>query len=724
MSEVNQNALWDEFLRAWPAERVRAMTLDEYTNAKASDCFIYWLEFRGAMLGSIAGGSAFKFGIFRRRSSSSGLLQGTLTDGKYSWYQQYGNTAEEAFQTIHERLVQVVDAAERGDLDSIEKVHVGGASLKWKVAFIYQDRAAPRILPVYKKDWLFVHYKKVVPDAIESRTTHAEMYPVVFDLYRDKGDVFEIQHEVWTRAKAALETTSEDIDEDSGDWSEDDEESMEAETSAEPHAPTNLILYGPPGTGKTHSVRERALELLGVQTQGLPEDELRRQWDRLYGEGRIVFCTFHQAFAYEEFVEGLRASTDDDGGVRYHVESGVFKRIAESAERAWRGSASVDVSGDDFEWRWNRFLDSLPLTLENKDLARGAYRYSLGANGGVQSNPVGVDDASMQPVTRVHVQAYWESRNEWGPEASKLRSAEAKRLVSDATGTGGGHNYAPSRLVYDYLHKMSARPHACPQYVLVIDEINRANIARVFGELITLLEPDKRLGMPSALRLTLPASKTSFGVPPNLHIIGTMNTADRSIALMDVALRRRFQFEEMLPKSEVIKAVLAANDVDGALSELVCLVFDTINARIRRIYDRDHQIGHAYFLGVRTLVDLRDVFVRSVIPLLQEYFYGAWDRVAIVLGCPYDDDGNLLRKNDYPVITIVADEDDDVLGFQSHDYERVFDFVVEPQFARASCDGESDGLLLPYFLGILNDKARNDWSARFADFVDAMGAAR
>ena len=173
------------------------------------------------------------------------------------------------------------------------------------------------------------------------------------------------------------------------------------------------------------------------------------------------------------------------------------------------------------------------------------------------------------------------------------------------------------------------------RYVLVIDEINRGNIARIFGELITLIEDSKRIGQDDEARVTLPGSKTDFGVPANLHVLGTMNTADRSIALLDTALRRRFVFEEMMPEPSHPRV---GKDVDG----VDCgKVLDAMNRRIAVLLDREHQIGHTYFLGVDSLAGLASTFRTRIMPLLQEYFYDDWEKIRAVL----NDNGFVLKSN-------------------------------------------------------------------------------
>lgn len=480
---------------------------------------------------------------------------------------------------------------------------------------------------------------------------------------------------------------------------------------------SNIILYGPPGTGKTHSVRRRALELIGdLNASKAPLSDVNAEWDRLRREGQIVFCTFHQAFAYEEFVEGLRARAEE-GEVHYEVAPGIFKRLALTA-------AAEGLSGDedegDFEYLWETLVDGLraePRIVESSKKKK--YQLEAARRGGVLVRGGIVDDEEVfEPngksliANQNSMRALWEKRAQLGEspkttdigplakghvtamwmvyreliklQKSNTRSADPVARAHRAFASGRSFNFA-------------AGPR---HFVLIIDEINRANIARVFGELITLLEPDKRLGNSNELRVQLPSSKEWFGVPPNLHVVGTMNTADRSIALMDVALRRRFTFEEMMPDAEALTDALAEANVDAALRTLVVAVFTKLNERLRYLYDREHQIGHAYFFGVRSLDGLRAVFADRILPLLQEYFYGQWDKVALALGYPIKADGTPkeVRGTEHASGTFLTTQKLDektVLGFDHDEYVDQVAWDVHPAFRPRG--KEKDGWLKQAF---------------------------
>lgn len=522
------------------------------------------------------------------------------------------------------------------------------------------------------------------------------------------------------------------------------------EPQGEPCEPINVILYGPPGTGKTYSTVDRALKIIigEAKVAKMGPDSRMRMFRNFQQEGRIEFVTFHQSYGYEEFIEGIRPVLDSEGTneVKYELHDGVFKRIA---LRAATEGLREKVEPLSFDKLWAQLVKDIKSEGERATQSSSGKPYLLEVTGGGsigvyaceeddEGNMVRIKDSGFT-ASKINTQLFWDNRKELGIEPEKITHEKSLALFRKERGGGGGHHYTAIWIAYSQilaLSRSSAKhkqdllspvlrvqeildkkdaglvdfsfSKLSPQYVLIIDEINRGNMSKILGELITLLEADKRLGSQDELKLPLSYSPDHrFAVPPNLHIIGTMNTADRSIALMDVALRRRFTFEELAPDASVIREVLKAKVSDTEFIELIVDVFETLNKRIRFLYDNDHQIGHAYFLNATSYDALRLIFVDRIIPLLQEYFYGAWDKICMVLGCPYDENGSPLRKvvtnekNKYraPLIKAVLFEELDAIGFDHLEYEDRLDYKVagDLKVIDQVCDK-----LIPYFLNIMN----------------------
>jgi len=466
-----------------------------------------------------------------------------------------------------------------------------------------------------------------------------------------------------------------------------------------PMKPTNLILYGPPGTGKTFRTAAEAVRLCdGDQDFSADEKgrkELKARYDELVKNERVSFVTFHQNYSYEDFVEGLRPTQETESGetmesgFQLASEPGIFRTIAERAQAFQRPVGNgFDITGkrvfkmslgevanaaddylfdeaidggfihlgDDGGMDWsqpgfdskkemlrsysekhdhsellhaNHGLIDHPFTMRNR-MREGDI--VIVSKGNLLFRAIGLVSGDYHHVERENDDYTMRRPVEW---LWIDRDGKSYDLINDKRFSQKTvYELSPENLKAEALSNLLAGDGSAEaegeqkQFVLVIDEINRANISKVFGELITLIEPDKRLGMDNALEVELPYSKRKFGVPPNLHIVGTMNTADRSIMQIDTALRRRFRFEEMAPQSELLEVV------DGVdLSK----VLDVINARIEYLLDRDHAVGHAFFMGNggedRAAID--DTMRFKIIPLLQEYFFDDWRNIAAVLGAGF-----------------------------------------------------------------------------------------
>ncbi|EOH3582342.1 AAA family ATPase, partial [Campylobacter jejuni] len=451
-------------------------------------------------------------------------------------------------------------------------------------------------------------------------------------------------------------------------------ERVQSEESNMKIIPLNQILYGPPGTGKTYRTIDKALEIISKEEKiQIPSEDDRINRKKLFDEyvknGQIVFTTFHQSYGYEEFVEGIKPIIDNDENsqeVKYDIKDGIFKKLCKKAldkkrkiinnedisidknSKVWKISLGVNASLRDECFEKNKICigwNDIPKNKDERFLNLGSndknsiisfveymqigdlvcvFNTSKTIKGvGVIVSDVKYSDGEYQTYREVK----WISKDN---EINILDLNNDKILVQKTV-------YELYRISSnDLLAKINlnnpkdntnnleiAEDNTTKNFIIIIDEINRGNVSKIFGELITLIEPSKRIGEKEELKVTLPYSGEEFGVPKNVYIIGTMNTADRSITSLDTALRRRFEFIEMMP--DVSKLSMDCEGIN--LQELL----KAINTRIEYLLDREKTIGHAFFIGVENLNDLKKVFQNKIIPLLQEYFYNDYALINAVL---------------------------------------------------------------------------------------------
>ncbi len=447
-------------------------------------------------------------------------------------------------------------------------------------------------------------------------------------------------------------------------------------------APLNQILYGPPGTGKTYNSINKAIAIINPDFD-LNQDRkiVKEEFDRLVGLGQIVFTTFHQSMSYEDFVEGIKPKVEEDANenkqVVYEIEDGIFKRLANKAKliNTSINSNSTQYSFDD---AWNDLITEAeqniekgtPETLKIQTPNLGLKIVEITERGNLKLKPIYSEDAKEYTVSYSRVKRLHEAF----PDLSAVKNIDKEfRTViggSNSTAYWSILNIINPKIIANSNNINSTQESPSTPFVLIIDEINRGNISSIFGELITLIEDSKRLGQIEELEVLLPYSKTKFGVPSNLYIIGTMNTADRSVEALDTALRRRFSFEEMPPRYDLKEL---ENEVFGyQLKDIL----KTINKRIVRLLNNDHAIGHSYLLNKneKTLIES---FYKNIIPLLQEYFFGDYGKMRLVLGDGFiqfdewNEDDNFFAsvtdsKNDYDVkdlYSIIEYKKDNKKGF-------------------------------------------------------------
>lgn len=517
----------------------------------------------------------------------------------------------------------------------------------------------------------------------------------------------------------------------------------------------NTILFGPPGTGKTYRTIDKALEMLGYDSTGKSRSDLKTEFEKRIAEKQIVFTTFHQSMNYEDFIEGIKPYSSDKG-VKYRVEPGIFRKIAyNSFDGLIAPTRKKENDSVTFDQLYAEFLESIrPFAGKDEYIFETLYKH-----------PVKLEEIKG---TSIIVKFKWQSVEKQIPATQRFSITKEKieELFEggfDLKKTGTlkeifagffQHNlsvyYAGYKKFYEFVtNRANLKPADVEgkqsisymdlhdewnvlleedrknalnvnrkNYVLIIDEINRGNVSQIFGELITLIEENKRIGREERLEVELPYSGEKFSVPPNLYIIGTMNTADRSVEALDTALRRRFMFEEISSDPQVIKnefeytflnlcvqyhgmtwespewksiekdyidvldpkrytafQQLVKDNLKTSMSYeeykvfwdnvgvevLTVKVLERINERIETLLNRDSQIGHAYFIGKYTWHALKVTFHKNILPLLQEYFYGDYGKIGLVVGVGFVEKKPREKRHDNFFAVFEYEDTDDFL---------------------------------------------------------------
>ena len=633
---LNNIKLIKAFKYRWNRENVENMTWEDYNQKNSDDTFVAWFE-KIKIGEELKGGTHFGIGG-----------QGEK---------------KENLPSIKNTIITIIDAMTKKDklesLNIIENINPSWLTnnKKWKyyyprkLAFLYQDFELPCVVPIFTKEKLaqISHQESYAQQNLEI----IKYYNIntLLDLYQ-----FSLQRDM--------------------------------DNSLEKKISLNQILYGSPGTGKTYNTIDKALSILGFnnpqEDSQLDYQKIRNElkklksekkidisidesndricakalFDYYHSEGQIEFVTFHQNYGYEEFVEGIKPKLNDDKSddLEYEIKDGIFKKICERAqkpefenqdmlqklEKAYK-DYTAKLYRHPFSLLSANYINERPTLANIKDL--------IGNGEPIKQAKTQSDKTTFYVMTdtsnSIRVLANTES-----PSPMPLTYNEF--IGSYCLGKKGTrfsyYGIFDEILKEANLDKDEAKQALSKQisntkpYILIIDEINRGNVSKIFGELITLIEPSKRIGAEEELRVTLPYSgsqvengetKELFGVPSNLYIIGTMNTADRSITSLDTALRRRFEFVEIMPDASKLRDM----NIQGIDLEKL---LQAINERIEFLYDREKTIGHAYLLDIKNLDDLKEKFQNKIIPLLQEYFYNDYEAINAVLN-----DNGIIQEKTY-----------------------------------------------------------------------------
>ena len=600
--EVEKDKIYKEFNNKFPLEKLRKLTLEEYTNTERSNSFCYWVEKKTEKLGSIWGGSAYKFGIFKIGGNIKDK-KGALSDNEYAWYSKYGQNREEAYKNVHANIIRLVEAAQKGNFEEIDSIDLGKA-YKWKIAFLYSNK---KLLNIYLPEAI-VYLANRYDGNFNINSPISKMQQVILSNFDSKKSIWQNGDELWSiweNSSAARKNKSEQ---------EDDEFEIN-ETNIQKYKDflkkhRNIILHGAPGTGKTYLANQIA-KLMEAETE---------------------FVQFHPSYDYTDFVEGLRpVNNTDKTNMMFERKDGFFKAFCKTALKNLLDSKkSIKEVQQEVSFK-DKFFELLD-KIRNGDLKELNQRTNIPLDVLEATDNDNIIVKTKDSGTKTTYIISYERLEKLSKVFTDKHSLDNIRNIDKEIRSviGGCHSsayWATLNWIYinqDALNTLKiSEPIKQKDFIFIIDEINRGEISKIFGELFFSIDPGYR-GEKGRVKTQYQnlvevgdIFEAGFYVPENIYIIGTMNDIDRSVESMDFAMRRRFAFKE-------ITASQSAENFGFSENTKQCM--ESLNNAISSLdgLNSAYHIGAAYFKNVDSGAETYDeLWENSLHDLLVEYLKGS-----------------------------------------------------------------------------------------------------